>query len=55
MNPADLANQRWKPFRSASEHVAKAHDAWREAQAKLTELRDERCPLHPSLGIREKN
>jgi uncharacterized protein (UPF0335 family) len=44
VNPADLANQRWKPFRSASEHVAKAHDAWQEAQAKLREFRDELGP-----------
>ena len=44
MNPADLANQRWKPYRSASEHVAKALSTCQEAQKRLTELRDELAP-----------
>jgi hypothetical protein len=44
MNPADEAIQRWKPYRSASEQVAKANDTWQEAQAKLRELRDELDP-----------
>jgi chromosome segregation ATPase len=44
MNPADEAIRRWKPFRAASEQVARADAAWQEAQAKLRELRDELGP-----------
>jgi hypothetical protein len=44
MNPTDLATRLWKPFRSASEHVAKALDAHQEAQRRLAELRAELAP-----------
>jgi chromosome segregation ATPase len=44
MNPTDLARERWKPFRLAQERIEKAHLAYREAQARLTELRSQLDP-----------
>lgn len=47
MNPADLARERWRPFRQAQERIEKAAAA--HAQA-----REDLAALEAQLGIAER-